>query len=334
MTKNFFHKINDLNKHHYKNSPSYKKIVDILFHEKKFQSLNDIPYLPVNLFKHNDLKSIKDRDVFKILKSSGTTTGIPSRIFLDKKNAKKQSEVLNLLLGRLIGKKRFPMIIVGNKSNIIDKRSFDAKTAAVLGFSLFAKEIFYLNESNEINYEGLNRFIKKNANERFILFGFTFDIYQILINDFKLKNLKYHLNSNSIIIHGGGWKKLENKKISKKKLNFLLSSKFKIKNIINYYGLIEQTGSIFFDCKICGSFVTSEYSDIIIRDNNFNILKSNQKGFVQLLSSLPTSYPGHSILTEDIGEIVENNCKCKKIGKRFLIHGRTIKSEVRGCSDV
>ena len=95
-----------------------------------------------------------------------------------------------------------------------------------------------------------------------------------------------------------------------------------------------QTGSIFFDCKICGSFVTSEYSDVIIRDNNFNILKSNQKGFVQLLSSLPTSYPGHSILTEDIGEIVENNCKCKKIGKRFLIHGRSIKSEVRGCSDV
>lgn len=333
MIKDFFHQINDLSKHHYKNSTSYKKIVDMLFNEIKIKELKDIPYLPVNLFKHNDLKSISDRDVFKILKSSGTTSGVPSRIFLDKKNARKQSEVLNLLLGRLIGKKRFPMIIVGKKNSISNNKSFDAKTAAVLGFSLFAKEIFYLNENNEINYEGLNKFIKKNLNEKFILFGFTFDIYQILINDFKLKNLKFDLNTNSIIIHGGGWKKLENKKISKKELNYLLKSKFRIENIINYYGLIEQTGSIFFDCKECGSFVTSEYSNVIIRDNNFNVLRPNQKGFVQLLSTLPTSYPGHSILTEDIGEIVENNCQCKKIGKRFLIHGRSIKSEIRGCSD-
>ena len=166
------------------------------------------------------------------------------------------------------------------------------------------------------------------------MFGFTYDIYQILINDFKLKKLKVNLNTNSIIIHGGGWKKLENKKIPKKKLNLLIKSKFRINNIINYYGLIEQTGSIYFDCKKCGSFFTSEYSDVIIRDNNFNVLGPNQKGYVQLLSTLPTSYPGHSILTEDIGEIVENDCECKKIGKRFLIHGRSITSEIRGCSDV
>ena len=115
MQKNFFHQIYDLSKHHYKNSSSYKRIVDMLFNQKIFKDLKDIPYLPVNLFKYNDLKSIKDKDIFKILKSSGTTTGIPSKIFLDKKNAKKQSEVLNLLLGRLIGKKRLPMIIVGKK---------------------------------------------------------------------------------------------------------------------------------------------------------------------------------------------------------------------------
>ena len=49
--------------------------------------------------------------------------------------------------------------------------------------------------------------------------------------------------------------------------------------------------------------VTSEFSDIIIRDENFNILKKNETGFIQLFSLLPTSYPGHNILTEDIGKI-------------------------------
>ena len=53
------------------------------------------------------------------------------------------------------------------------------------------------------------------------------------------------------------------------------------------------------------------------------------------VSLLPKSYPGHSILTEDIGEIVkDNNCDCSSKGKRFLVHGRTIQSETRGCSDI
>ena len=59
------------------------------------------------------------------------------------------------------------------------------------------------------------------------------------------------------------------------------------------------------------------------------------KGFVQLISLLPTSYPGHNILTEDLGEIINKpNCNCSLEGKRFLIHGRVKEAEIRGCSDV
>ena len=35
------------------------------------------------------------------------------------------------------------------------------------------------------------------------------------------------------------------------------------------------------------------------------------------MSLLPKSYPGHNILTEDIGEIVENNTTIVKIKKNF-----------------
>ena len=42
-----------------------------------------------------------------------------------------------------------------------------------------------------------------------------------------------------------------------------------------------------------------------------------------------------SILTEDIGEIVDNrNCECNSRGKSFLVHGRALQSEIRGCSDI
>ena len=111
--------------------------------------------------------------------------------------------------------------------------------------------------------------------------------------------------------------------------------KFGINKVINYYGLIEQTGSIFLESPECGYFHTSIFSDIIVRDSMFNIMKKNQKGLVQLISVLPTSYPGHNILTEDVGEIIgENDCECGRGGKYFLIHGREKKSEIRGCSDV
>ena len=74
----------------------------------------------------------------------------------------------------------------------------------------------------------------------------------------------------------------------------------------------------------------------MIRDKDFKILPPGKKGFIQLLSLLPTSYPGHIILTEDIGEIIEKSNKCKicKFNKKFIIHGRHEKSEIRGCSDV
>ena len=58
-------------------------------------------------------------------------------------------------------------------------------------------------------------------------------------------------------------------------------------------------------------------------------------GLIQTLSLLPVSYPGQSILTEDIGVIHGiDNCKCGKLGKYFSVLGRVPDSELRGCSDV
>ena len=140
--------------------------------------------------------------------------------------------------------------------------------------------------------------------------------------------------SNGILLHGGGWKKLSSKGISNNKFKKYIYKYTKINEVINYYGMVEQTGSVFFECKF-GYFHTSEYSEVLIRDKNFKICKNKKTGLIQLLSVVPTSYPGNSILTEDLGEIVgEDNCKCGRKGKYFLVHGRIKDAELRGCSDV
>jgi len=331
--KQFFKEISKLTKFHYNNSKEYKKIINLLYPEKIIKTVDSIPFIPAKLFKDMDLKSIPDNKVFKILESSGTSGGKPSKIYLDKENAKRQTLVLNEIVSNILGKKRIPMLIIDEKKNIFNPKKFDAKTAAILGFSLFGNSHHYLIEDKKINYKNLNNFLDKYSTSNFLIFGFTSYIYQFLLKDFEKNKIKKNF-SKGILIHGGGWKKMEAIKISNKIFKKKLNEKLKLQNIFNYYGLIEQTGSIFFECQNCNCFTTSKYSDVLIRDKNFKILPSNKKGFIQLLSLLPKSYPGHSIITEDIGEIIDNNCNSCFGKKKFLVHGRAEKSEVRGCSDI
>ena len=85
--KKFLEKINSLTELHYKNSKIFKLVVDKIYKKKVFSShINDVPFLPVSLFKKFHLKSIPDSKIFKILNSSGTSQTKLSSIYLDKNN--------------------------------------------------------------------------------------------------------------------------------------------------------------------------------------------------------------------------------------------------------
>jgi len=84
-----------------------------------------------------------------------------------------------------------------------------------------------------------------------------------------------------------------------------------------------------------GHLHTSVFSDIIIRrSHDFSIAEKGEKGIIQILSVLPKSYPGHSLLAEDEGILLgEDDCSCGRLGKYFKIIGRIKNAEIRGCSD-
>ena len=327
--------INLLTYHHLKNCDNYKKILKNLnFNHSKETKTETLPPLPASIFKKFDLKSVPDNKVVKKLVSSGTSGQKLSKIYLDKRNAINQVKVLGKIMSSILGTRRLPMLIIDQDPKLCDRSVFNARVAAIHGFSIFGKDYHYLlDRKSKIDYDSLNQFLKKHAADKFLIFGFTSIINEYLIE--KLSNKSFNQNfKNGILLHGGGWKKLEELNVSNKLFKEKLFAKFKLKNIYNYYGMIEQIGSIFIECK-CGHFVTSSFSDIFVRDKNFNILKNGKRGLIQLFSLLPTSYPGHNILTEDIGEIVgQDNCKCGLKGKYFLVHGRAKQAEIRGCSDI
>lgn len=108
-----------------------------------------------------------------------------------------------------------------------------------------------------------------------------------------------------------------------------------VRRVYDYYGMVEQTGSIFVECD-SGRLHAPIYSDVLIRrPRDFSLASFGEAGMIQLVSCLPVSYPGHSILTEDVGVVLgEDDCPCGRCGKTLKVSGRLRNAEVRGCSDV
>jgi phenylacetate-coenzyme A ligase PaaK-like adenylate-forming protein len=320
---------------HIKKCNEYKKIINLKMKNSiKINSIDQIPFLPADIFKFKNLKSIKEKNIYKILNSSGTSGSIPSKIYLDKKNSLSQTKTLVNLFKKISGDKRLPMLILDAENIVQGNISFSARAAGILGFSIFASEKFYALDSNmKIKEKELNKFLKKYRSKKILVFGFTFVSWKYFFLEM-INNKNYFDMKECLFLHGGGWKKMQDISVDNLSLKEKLNKFFNIKKVYNYYGLVEQTGSIFFECDN-GFFHTSDYNDILIRDAaTLDTVSYNKSGLVQVLSILPTSYPGHSILTQDIGQILgENNCKCGQPGKFFKIIGPQENSDLRGCGD-
>lgn len=311
---------------HYNHCKEYKRICDILGEET--------PALPVRLFKTYELLSVPKEEIVKTMTSSGTTGQAVSKIFLDKKTASNQTKVLSKIASNFLGSKRLPMLILDTKDVIKDRSLFSARGAGILGFSMLGYDItFALDEKMEMNLETIELFLEKHKEETILLFGFTYMIwkhfYQVLINKGKKLDLR-----NAIMLHGGGWKKLIEESVDNEIFKEKLGEVCGIRKVFNYYGMVEQTGSIYMECE-CGRLHASNFSDIIIKNPiDFSDCSIGEMGLVTLMSLIPESYPGHYILTEDLGELIgEDDCPCGRLGKTFKIYGRIKNAEVRGCSD-
>ena len=175
----FVDEINKLTMYHYNNCKQYKIILDTLnFSPSKNYPLNEIPYLPVRIFKDYDLMSIPEKDIFKIIRSSGTSGQSFSKIYLDKSNAQQQTKVLAKLVSTILGNKRLPMLVIDCPSTLKNRKNFSARAAGIIGFSVFGKKpVFALNDDMELDIESIVKFFEEFRNEKVFIFGFTFSLY-------------------------------------------------------------------------------------------------------------------------------------------------------------
>ena len=325
-----------LTDHHKKNCPEYAKILAAIGYTGA-RSYYDIPFLPVRLFKELNLKSVADDDIIKTMTSSGTTGQAVSKIFLDRETAANQQRSFVKIVSEFTGSSRMPMIIIDCPSVLNNRAMFSARGAGILGFSIFGSNRMYALDNNmNLDVDGLRNFLTAHHGKKILLFGFTFMIWQHFYKELLRlysEGITFDL-SKGILIHGGGWKKLYSDAISQDEFHNGLRKVCGLNEIHDYYGMVEQTGCIYMECEY-GHLHASIFSDVIVRRaKDFTPCDIGESGIIQVISTIPKSYPGHSLLTEDEGVLDGvDDCPCGRKGKHFRVIGRMKNAEVRGCSD-
>jgi hypothetical protein len=335
-TERLLEEMNALTAFHAEHCAPYRRILDAAFcGQTHFDSLSQLPALPVRLFKELELVSRPKDQIVKTLMSSGTSGQRPSRILLDKPTASAQARALVRIVRSYLGNARLPMMILDHPGVLKDRNAFSARAAGILGFSQFGMDHAYVLKDGtlEADWNKIEDFLDKYRGRRIFLFGFTFLVWQNFLRAAEERGKKLRFE-HSVLIHGGGWKMLVDRKVSNDEFKRRLRESLGIEAIHNYYGMVEQTGSICMECE-AGYFHPADYSEIIIREpRTLREQEAGRPGLIETLSTIPRSYPGHVLLTEDLGIVHgSDGCSCSRRGTYFTVLGRLASAELRGCSD-
>ena len=280
-------RLKELTKLHKENCEEYSRILDsISFDLEKVDNYENLPFLPVRLFKELELRSVPKEEVVKTMTSSGTSGQAVSKIYLDRTTSSNQQKTMVKIVSDYTGSGRMPMIILDCPSVVKNRLMFSARGAGILGFSIFgAKKIYALDDDMNLNVEALKEFLEKYKGQKILLFGFTFMVWKHFYKELvRLKDEVSFDLSNGILIHGGGWKKLVNEAVSPEEFHRRLKDICGLDSIHDYYGMVEQTGCIYMQCE-CGHLHASIFSDVIIRKpEDFSICKKGERGIIQVVS--------------------------------------------------
>lgn len=326
--------LDELTRHHAAHCSAYQRfLAGFGFDSRRpAAALTDIPFLPVGVFKALRLASIPPEQHFKTLTSSGTTGQQVSQIVLDAETARRQSTALSRIMTHVLGPQRLPMILVDSPAVLRDRNRLGARAAGLVGMMNFGRQHFYaLDDDMRLNEPALREFLDRFAGSPILIFGFTFMVWRYLLEP--LRGRGFDLSS-AILVHSGGWKKLQEMAVSNAEFRRQFAEQTGLRRIYNFYGMVEQVGSVYLEGDD-GYLYPPVFADILIRDPlTFAPLPPGQPGLIQVLSSLPLSYPGHSILTEDLGVVQAiDPGSCERHGRAFQVLGRLPRAELRGCSD-
>ena len=302
----------------------------------------DLPFLPVGILKTNPPLSFVDRgEIKRTLTSSATTSQTPSRVVLDSPTARRMTKGIVTIVRDFIGPARRPYLVVDTPTLQASGSELGARGAAIQGLQPFASETTHclgLTEQRELilDRDRLIEFGRTHQDKEVLVYGFTFILWTHLVKPLMAENTCLNL-PKARILHSGGWKRLQDQAVEKSAFNDQLARVFGCSpdRVVDFYGMVESVGIIFPDCSQ-GNKHGPVFGDIIVRDPlSLKPVGPGEYGIVQVCSVLPTSFPGHLLLTEDMAQVIAyDGCPCGRRGMSFRFAGRIPKAELRGCGNL
>jgi hypothetical protein len=300
----------------------------------------DLPYLPVGILKANPPLSFVDRgEIKRTLTSSATTSQTPSRVVLDAPTARRMTKGVVSIVRDFVGSARRPYLVV-DTPGFQGGGELGARGAAIQGLQPFASEVTHCLSAQDgelvLDRNRLRAFAEAHRGAEVLVYGFTFILWNHLVQPLAAEGVCLDL-PNARILHSGGWKRLQDQAVEKTVFNERLARVFgcSTDRIIDFYGMVETVGVIYPDCPE-GNKHGPAFGDVIVRNPlTLEPVAPGEYGIVQVCSVLPTSFPGHLLLTEDMAQVLSyDGCPCGRRGISFRFAGRIPKAELRGCGNL
>ena len=310
-------------------------------HYRSADSVADLPFLPVGILKADPpLSLVPHTEIRRTLTSSATTSQLPSRVVLDSPTARRMTKGVVSIVRDFIGSARRPYLVV-DTTNFRGGSALGARGAAIQGLHPFASETTCCLVENDraeltLDESKLRDFVKSKQDTEVLVYGFTFILWNYLVKPLMMEGICLNL-PKARILHSGGWKRLQDQAVEKTLFNEQLAQVFgcSTDRIVDFYGMVESVGVIYPDCPTGNKHVPA-FGDVIVRNPlTLGPVAPGEHGIVQVCSILPTSFPGHLLLTEDLAQVISyDGCPCGRRGTSFRFAGRVPKAELRGCGNL
>ncbi|MDR2650759.1 MAG: acyltransferase [Prevotellaceae bacterium] len=290
--------------------PYYEWIKLLNINIKDIKKIEEIPFLPIELFKSKKVYCSDSKE--EIIFSSSSTTGTGQSFhYVEDVDLYEKSftsafcsfygnpddyAILGLLPSYL---ERAGSSLVYMVDNLI-KQSQNEHSG------------FFLHNDAEL-YKSLC--VLRNEKKPTILIGVTYALLDFVE--------KYSIDFPDLIVMETGGMKGRREEISRTALHERLCRGFGVKNIHSEYGMTELLSQAY--SKGDGEFFCPAWMKILVRDihNPFKIFDKNASGAINIID-LANRNSCSFIATHDLGKINDNSS--------FEILGRLTASDIRGCN--
>ncbi len=277
---------------------------------KEINSISQIPFLPIEFFKTQQIKTGEFKEEMIFL-SSGTTGAIQSKHFVKDINLYEASftKTFNSFYGNI---EEYCVLALLPSYMEREGSSLIYMVEKLIQQSKHPKSGFFLKNEQEL-IKNLQNLIKNG--QKTLLIGVSFALLDLAE--------KYKLNLTNIIIMETGGMKGRREELTRNELHSIYKKSFNVAEIHSEYGMTELLSQAYSKGK--GIFSCPNWMKILIRDINdpLNYVEENRTGGINVID-LANMNSCSFIATQDLGK--------KTSSHEFEVLGRFDNSDLRGCN--